>query len=67
MFVLQTKYLAWYGKKNYQSLDMNDRNIKKALITGITGSGGSYLADYIAEYLTSHVLKVLERTKSIKK
>ena len=33
----------------FQKLDMNDRNIKKALITGITGSGGSYLADYIAE------------------
>ncbi|MEW6557337.1 MAG: GDP-mannose 4,6-dehydratase [Elusimicrobiota bacterium] len=26
-----------------------DRIIKKALITGITGSGGSYLADYIVE------------------
>lgn len=28
---------------------MKERNIKKALITGITGSGGSYLADYIVE------------------
>lgn len=29
---------------------MSDRNIQKILITGITGSGGSYLADYIMEY-----------------
>lgn len=28
---------------------MKERIIKKALITGITGSGGSYLADYIVE------------------
>lgn len=29
---------------------MNKRTFTTALITGITGSGGSYLADYIAEY-----------------
>lgn len=29
---------------------MPDRYIKKILITGITGSGGSYLADYLAEH-----------------
>lgn len=29
---------------------MESRNITKALITGISGSGGSYLADYIVEY-----------------
>ncbi len=28
---------------------MKERKIKKALITGISGSGGSYLADYIVE------------------
>lgn len=28
---------------------MNERTIKKALITGVSGSGGSYLADYIVE------------------
>ncbi|KKQ56621.1 MAG: GDP-mannose 4,6-dehydratase, partial [Parcubacteria group bacterium GW2011_GWA2_38_13] len=28
---------------------MDNRNFKKVLITGITGSGGSYLADYIAQ------------------
>ncbi len=28
---------------------MNERNFRKVLITGITGSGGSYLADYIVE------------------
>ena len=29
---------------------MSNHAIKRALITGITGSGGSYLADYIAEH-----------------
>ncbi|OGS17881.1 MAG: hypothetical protein A2219_01735 [Elusimicrobia bacterium RIFOXYA2_FULL_50_26] len=29
---------------------MEERTIKKALITGVAGSGGSYLADYIAEH-----------------
>jgi len=29
---------------------MEKRNIKRVLITGITGSGGSYLADTIAQY-----------------
>lgn len=32
------------------NLMMSDRNIQKILITGITGSGGSYLADYVMEY-----------------
>lgn len=29
---------------------MEDRKIQKVLITGITGSGGSYLADYIVDH-----------------
>lgn len=31
-------------------MNKNKPNLKRALITGITGSGGSYLAEYIAEH-----------------
>lgn len=43
---------------------MENRIIKKALITGISGSGGSYLADYIVENHTEVELHGISRWHS---
>lgn len=42
----------------------SNRRIRRVLITGITGSGGSYLADYIAEHFPKVELHGLSRWHS---
>ena len=42
------------------------RKFKKCLITGITGSGGSYLAEYISKFEKKYNYMVFIEIKKIK-